>query len=153
MPIRPEIVKELLNDALQELEEINERKLHLDELVDKLRKCLPKQSVLPLSTPDSKAQKLLTSITKDVAQTGRRRKISHATKTAEIVRESAGKLKIHDVIKAYHDRGWKISSSESNAYTTIFRAIKGRPDLLKLTRDGYVKLAIQGQASFQEVTK
>jgi hypothetical protein len=149
MPIKPEMIQALLNDALQELSEINDRKLQLEALVDNLRKYLKKPAG-GAATASGTDTYPVTIIKGGEARTVRfRRRKSHATKIAEIVRESTLRMKIKDVIKAYLGKGWELSSS--NAYNLMYRAIKDRPDLFTLTADGYVELKSPEQPSIQEV--
>jgi hypothetical protein len=137
MALDNKLLKTLLHDAQQELAEINERKSHLDALVSNLRRCLLNSSNGSHSTQELALQQATPK------KGGYRRKVSHATNIHEIVSNSETKLKARDVLKAYRERGWKISELEQNALTSIYRSVKDRPDLLKLSNDGYILPIIQ----------
>lgn len=151
MPLKPEKVQELLNDALQELAEINERKPRLEELVANLQKCLPN----PAKSASTAQGVILQPM--EIVGTGKvrmvnvrfRRKESHATKIAGIVRRSDQRLKIPDIVKFYQTSGLGLLNT-SNGYNIVYRAIKERPDLLTLTPDGYIEL-VGAKSSSQEV--
>lgn len=138
MALNPELMKTLLNDALNELAEINERKSHLDALVSNLRKCLINSSNGSLPAQDA-------TVKKQAPKGGYHRKESHATRIFDIVTHSEIKMKPKDVLRAYRERKeWNISAVDSNALATIYRAVKERPDLLTLSDDGYILPVVQG---------
>lgn len=130
-------IQEALADVLQEIS-------RLEGIAVNLRKCLPKPSSGAPIPAEAKADKQPTK------KGGYRRKESHATKIAEIIRHSKKRLKIRDVINEYPKKGWTVSSK--SGYNQIYRTVKDRDDLFIYTQDGYILLKGQEHPPSQEVT-
>ena len=149
MPINPEMVNALINDALTELSEINKRKVKLEELVAYLRKYLKEavSAVCPGEIYDERPMKVVGM--DEIRVVRFRRKESHATKIETIVHDSTVKLKVRDIVNKYPKYGWRFKNPK-NAYNQLFRTVKARPDLF-IYEDGYVLLKNQEQAPSKEV--
>jgi hypothetical protein len=150
MPINPEMVNSLLNDALQELSEINKERVKLEGLIAYLREYLNK-SVRAICTDEIYDKQPSEIVGMGQLRVARfRRKESHATKIATIVKDSREKLKIRNIINKYPDYGWSFKNPK-NAFNQVYRTISDRKDLFVYTEDKFVLLKNHEQGASAEV--
>lgn len=148
-------VQEAIAEVNQEIEEARAHLSYLEGIAANLRKCMPlavskpttdaPTPLFPEAGPDNQPSDT------DVVRVVRfRRKKSHATKIAEIVRDSKERLKVQDIVNLYPKYGWSFKSSK-NAYNQVYRTVTERKDLFEYTEDKFVLLKNQGQIASGEV--
>jgi len=154
-------VQGALDDISQEIEKTRTHLTYLEGIAANLRKCLPHPALKPTTnTPtslfseaaaeketDSHPMKVLG--TNDVRMVRFRRKKSHATKIAQIIKRSNKRMKVKDVVNEYPKYGWELSSK--NGYNQIYRTVTDRKDLFEYTEDKFILLKNQMQAASGEV--
>jgi len=130
MALDTKLMKNLLANAIQE-------RAVLDALIANLRK------YLQISTNGNIPIQQSFTTKKTSKKGGYHRKLSHATKIYEIITHSEIKMKPREILQVYRDKGLEISPKNPNALTSIYRAIKERPDILTLSDEGYILPVIQ----------
>jgi hypothetical protein len=135
MAIRQESIETLLHEAREELAEIDVRRKELIDLIDNLRRHLPKQ-----------IENSLLSSTNDIVRKPylpapmvirRRKKPVHAERIAKILAQSGKTMKVSEIIAIYREKGWKLTKNASDILRT---AILNRGDLFDYKEGGYVAL-------------
>jgi hypothetical protein len=155
-------VQEAIIEVKREIEEARAHLSYLEGVAENLRKCLPHPTLKPTTnTPislysdttepeaetDNHPMKVIG--TNEVRMVRFRRKNSHATKVAKIIKQYDKPMKVQDIVNAYPKYGWNLSAK--NGFNQIYRTIRDREDLFVYTDDKFVLLKERQQDAHKEV--
>jgi DNA repair exonuclease SbcCD ATPase subunit len=139
MPIKQESAQIFLNEVLQELSEINDRKKQLEDLIKHLQKVVGGELIGGEPTP-SGAKSIRTPISILGARKIGHKRAAHSPRIAEILKKSGkATMRVPEIVAGFRERGWKLTK---NGTDVIRRTIKIHRDLF-LYKDGNVSLISQ----------